>query len=183
MSNITHGLSRHPYYPRWNSMNQRCYNPEHKSFRHFGGCGIEVHWDWRADNPHGFENFAIWLEEEKLRKQALFAVNPKLAFEVARKDIALPYSASNCEIREQGEQAQNRRHIELSAEAVAQLRRRKRLNPQWSLSQMVQETGLSAPTLSRMLRGVLWASANRLEPPIKTLGKGRCGIAEESPVQ
>lgn len=37
-----------PEYRAWVSMRNRCSNPHHKSFRHYGGRGIRVCEDWQA---------------------------------------------------------------------------------------------------------------------------------------
>lgn len=176
---VANGLSRHPYYPRWFSMNERCYNPEHKSYSQFGGSGIGVCEEWRAIHPHGCKTFIAWLTAEVEQKKHLLKSTPQgaLLFEVGRLELYHHYAPANCEVRPPGLHSQKRRHVELTVEKVAELRRRKRANPTLSLAVMETETGLSQATLSRMLRGVLWACANTLEPPIQTLGQGRCGVA------
>lgn len=49
---IVHGMSQAPIYGIWNSMIQRCENPNQKSFKNYGGRGIKV-----CDHWHSFENF------------------------------------------------------------------------------------------------------------------------------
>lgn len=44
-------------YRVWYMMNTRCSNPKHKSYKDYGGRGIEVCERWRRGNPHGFANF------------------------------------------------------------------------------------------------------------------------------
>lgn len=173
---VSNGLSRHPYYPRWFSMNERCYNPSHKSYAQFGACGIEVCEDWRADNRLGFVSFLEWLDKELEQKRPQITTPQGLVFEVGRFKLEDHYAPANCEVRPLGMHSQKRRHVELTLEKVVELRRRKRANPQLSLAVFEEETGLSQATLSRMLRGILWACADALEPPIKTLGQGKCGI-------
>lgn len=68
MGKRTHGLSSrksppHPLYGAWQSMKQRCYNPNHPAFYRYGGRGITVCPEWREDfsafvadmgaRPHG----------------------------------------------------------------------------------------------------------------------------------
>lgn len=59
-----HGMARsagpHPLFWVWNSMQQRCHNPRNKSFKHYGGRGIEVCARWRA-------SFADFLADVGLR--------------------------------------------------------------------------------------------------------------------
>lgn len=45
--------ARKPPYNIWNLMIQRCYNPRHPGFRHYGERGIEVCVRW-----HRYESFA-----------------------------------------------------------------------------------------------------------------------------
>lgn len=159
-------------------MNERCYNPEHKSFWQFGACGIQVCEDWRADNPHGCINFIGWLQRQVQTRREWLLEDGELKFEVGRHSLESDYSPATCEVRPAGLHSQKRRHVELTAELVAQLRRRKRENPKLSLAVLEAELGVTQATLSRALRGLLWACANHLEPPVQTLGQGRCGIAE-----
>lgn len=43
----THGLSRHPLYNVWNNMNERCYNTNNKSYKTYGGNGVEICDEWK----------------------------------------------------------------------------------------------------------------------------------------
>lgn len=49
----THGLSKHPLFKVWDSMKERCYNPNHKSHKDYGERGITVCDKWR----YSFEEF------------------------------------------------------------------------------------------------------------------------------
>lgn len=57
-NNVKHGLSKHPLYRSWTSMNDRCYNPKNKQFKNYGAVGVEVCTDWRNDFIKYF-NWAI----------------------------------------------------------------------------------------------------------------------------
>jgi hypothetical protein len=48
----THGMSRSREYRSWSAMKYRCSNPNHKSWKYYGGQGISFYEDWRA-----FESF------------------------------------------------------------------------------------------------------------------------------
>lgn len=54
-SALRHGMHGTPEYQAWCSMQDRCYNPRTKSFRHYGGRGIRVARDWRG--ARGFDAF------------------------------------------------------------------------------------------------------------------------------
>ena len=42
--NTIHGLSSHPLYAIWLSMNNRCYNINDKRFKNYGERGIKIEW-------------------------------------------------------------------------------------------------------------------------------------------
>jgi hypothetical protein len=60
---ITHGLSskkngKHPSYGRHGMMMRRCYNKDHRSYRNYGGRGIEVYEPW-----HDVVVYCNWLDD------------------------------------------------------------------------------------------------------------------------
>jgi len=50
---VKHGLNEHPLYHVWESLKQRCFNPNHPNYHRYGGRGVEVAAAW-ADNPKEF---------------------------------------------------------------------------------------------------------------------------------
>lgn len=46
---VKHGMAQTPEYHAWENMLARCSIPSHPSFRHYGGRGIQVCAEWRAD--------------------------------------------------------------------------------------------------------------------------------------
>lgn len=42
-----HGYYKHPLYPIWNSMIQRCYNPKRKDYHKYGAKGVTVCDEWK----------------------------------------------------------------------------------------------------------------------------------------
>lgn len=53
MSNFKHGYKGTSVYTAWVEMVRRCYNPNFKDYRRYGGRGIAVCAEWRLS----FENF------------------------------------------------------------------------------------------------------------------------------
>jgi hypothetical protein len=51
-----HGMTHHPLYSCWSSMNARCTNPKRASYKNYGARGIRVCERW-ADREHGLSNF------------------------------------------------------------------------------------------------------------------------------
>jgi len=45
----THGLTKHPHYPRWQQIVTRCTNPASRDYPGYGGRGIGVHPGWQQD--------------------------------------------------------------------------------------------------------------------------------------
>jgi hypothetical protein len=59
-----HGMYKSKTYNTWDAMVQRCTNPKHASYKHYGGRGITVCERWRI-----FENFYEDMVERPERKQ------------------------------------------------------------------------------------------------------------------
>lgn len=55
MAKVVHGMSRTRLYHIWNSMKQRCVNPNAISYKYYGEKGIEVCKEWQS-----FETFRSW---------------------------------------------------------------------------------------------------------------------------
>jgi len=159
--------SAHPQHKRWSNFVQRCYNEKNPSYKNYGGIGIRIDQPWHPENPQGFDNFCQWLEAELNKKPAF--KNDGVAFEVVRKDVTKNYGPGNCELEPKGAGAQNRTTSVLDIATVAEMRRRKRTTPLTSLTDFERETGVSAATISRALRGATWSAVDRLEPPLDTL--------------
>jgi len=95
MKNTTHGLSKHRFYPRWRDMMNRCYSPNNKHYRDYGGRGVVVCKEWRQPAA-----FLAWCEEE----------SPAAGLSLDRHpDPNGPYCASNCRFATPGQQNRNMR--------------------------------------------------------------------------
>lgn len=74
-------------YRIWNTMKQRCQNPKHHMYKHYGGRGIEVCDRWLGKN--GFINFYNDMGKRPVDKSGK-------AYQIDRINVDGPYSPDNC---------------------------------------------------------------------------------------
>ena len=91
----THGKRYSEEYRSWNMMKDRCYNPNNKSYKDYGGRGITVCDRWKDS----FENF---LED--------MGPKPSSKHSIDRINNDKKYEPNNCKWATQTEQNRNKRH-------------------------------------------------------------------------
>ena len=134
---IRHGYYNERLYRIWYDMKRRCYNKNRKSYKYYGGKGIEVYNEWLND----FMNFYNW------SKANGYADNLTLE----RIDFNKNYCPENCKWIPQSEQTQNSRHNHFIT-----FNNRTMTITQWS-----KEIGISPKTIrERLNRG--WRLENVL---------------------
>lgn len=91
-----HNQSKTRLYGIWTDVKQRCYNPNNKFFKDYGGRGITICEEW-ANNYDNFEQWAI-------------LNGYKSTLTIERLDVNGGYNPSNCTWATQKQQQRNKRN-------------------------------------------------------------------------
>lgn len=135
LSTGVYGLERHPLYPTWKNMMNRCFRVTNPAYQKYGGRGITVCERWRD-----IRNFVEDMHPK-----------PSPEHSVDRIDDDGPYSPENCRWATRTEQARNKRNNRLITYAGETL----------CASEWAERVGISPDTLySRIKAG--WTLARAL---------------------
>ncbi len=135
--NTIHGMTKTRTFKSWESMWQRCTNPNAKSFEHYGGRGIKVCDRWR--------DFQAFLEDMGERPEG-----KSLDREASDGD----YTPENCRWADKYQQQRNKRDTsQIVYGGVTQ-----------SYAAWAEQTGLASETISRRIRSG-WSVADALTRP------------------
>jgi hypothetical protein len=130
-----HGMSRTPFYKKWEMAKKRCDNPNDPRYADYGGRGIVM--TWRT-----FESYRDDMHESYLQH---VAIHGERETTIERKDNDGPYSKDNCRWATRKEQYKNMRS-----------------NVTYTLSEVIEATGLSDSLVrTRLKRGATLAEAIR----------------------
>ena len=94
-----HGETKSRLYKIWSNMKYRCYNSHSRSYKHYGGRGIEVCEEWKND----YQAFRDWAIENGYDSEA-----PMGQCTIDRINVNGNYEPDNCRWISDKEQQRNR---------------------------------------------------------------------------
>ena len=97
--NKTHNMTNSRLYRIYRHIKERCFNPNSKSYKYYGSCGIVMCNEWKND----FMNFYNWAMSNGYRNDLT----------IERIDVNDDYCSENCKWIPQKEQSKNRRNVHL----------------------------------------------------------------------
>lgn len=130
---LRHGLAGSPTYNSWDSMVQRCTNPNATGFARYGGAGVAVCAEWLA--------FAAFLADMGTRPEGTT---------LDRRDNSLGYAPDNCRWATGRQQRMNQVRSTLSLEDAARVRAL-RAETGWGPKRIAEALGVSRAAVSGVL--------------------------------
>ena len=123
-------------YAIWNSMRQRCNNPNHKAYKNYGGRGITICDEW-----DDYAVFREWAFSAGYDETA-----PRGTYTLDRIDVDSGYSPENCRWASMREQSNNKRNtifIEYEGETLPLIEWSRRLGLDYTTAWKRYSNGLS----------------------------------------
>jgi len=124
-------------------MKQRCSNPNHKSYKDYGGRGVRICSDW-VNNPKSFYNWAMNNGYQK-------------GLQIDRRDNDGNYEPSNCRFVSVAINSQNRRSTVLDEDTAKRIRELRKKTG-WGPTKLSRTLGISRSGISAMLYDDTWNS-------------------------
>jgi len=143
--NYSHGMRQSSEYHAWDSMKQRCFNPNSKRYLDWGGRGITVCDRWK----NSFENFLADMGSKPTAKHS-----------IDRIDNDGDYCPENCRWATKAEQENNKRNNRLITIGCVTL----------NIAQWTKEMGFGETIIfMRLRRG--WSEYKAVMTPVKQYKK------------
>jgi hypothetical protein len=136
-----HGQTPIKLYQRWQTIKNRCYNPNSPSYKVYGSRGIKVCVEWRND----FRQFRKWALKNGYREELA----------LCRKDVRKNYTPENCHFTKDVHNAPIRTTTKMSWDAVRIIRQ---LYKDGSMSQdnLGKKFKVCQSTVSLIVNNKLW---------------------------
>lgn len=141
-----HGKNGTPEHTTWSAMRQRCYDPKKDNYSHYGGRGITVCDEWRADFARFFADMGP---------------RPSMAHTLNRIDNGGPYAPHNCRWSTKQEQANNRRssrYLTLNGE-------------QKTIAEWSRVVGIHQDRIWNRIHQLRWSVADAITKPLQNQGR------------
>ena len=139
----THGMSATSTYRSWSGMKDRCTNPKHKHFKHYGGKGITYDARWKS-----FDEFLGDMGEAPENRS------------IDRIDNSVGYNKENCRWATASMQSRNRGGVKLdSHDASLILTLRAKRVPQLKIAAMF---GVSVATIKGIEHKRTWQDSAKM---------------------
>lgn len=147
----THGLSKTRLHSIWAGMLSRCHNENQKSYKNYGGRGIQVCEEWRKD----FKAFYDWAYSVGYNEE--FTETGRTKWVIDRIDNDGDYCPENCRWITNAQNMDNTRRT----------RRYEYNGENLTLREWSNKTGLSRDLLSNRINGLGWSVEKAITTPVK----------------
>lgn len=141
-----HGMNRSPEHVAWKAMKQRCYDPNFKQYKDYGGRGIKVADEWL----HNFAAFYEHVGTKPTPKHSLDRINTNEDYKPGNVKWSTPI--------EQGNNTRRNRLVEHKGET-------------YTLAEWSRITGIKYSVLADRINKCGWSIEKSLTTPIKVKGQ------------
>ena len=136
-----HGQTPKNLYQIWQTIKNRCSNPNNRSYKGYGSRGIKVCAEWRSD----FQPFKKWALKNGYRK----------GLALCRKDVKKNYNPENCFFTKKKHNAPNRTTTKMSWDKVRDMRQLYK-DGSMSQDQLGKKYKITSATVSRIVNNKMW---------------------------
>ena len=136
-----HGQSPIKLYQRWQTIKNRCSNPNNRNYKTYGSKGIKVCIEWRND----YQLFKEWAQKNGYRE----------GFDLCRRDVKKNYTPENCYFAKDGHNARYSTTTKMSWDKVRNLRQLYK-DDAMSQDHLGKKFKICSSTVSKIVNYKLW---------------------------